>query len=411
MYPLILTVNYFFIYLFFIIGIIYLNSFMSYVVQIYEIKQEIVMTNLFDYILWRGDLSFDSAPFCDLDDLIFSYLSYVNFAGIVPGFNSNTITLKEASDLFFSINDENSIRKSRSFLKNAPLLLKEMAKTRRYSNCQLMNYVNNIDTKIELQFSAITIITDNFIPFISFSGTDDSIIGWKEDFNLSYKVVPAEKESVKYLNKACMDFEHNIRIGGHSKGGHLAIYSAAKCKKIHKDKIVSITDFDGPGFSNSFIESNSLKSIFHLIKRFIPESSIVGTLLENPVSPIIIKSSANGILQHDPLTWILNGPQFVISNDLDNLGKFFDDTLSLWLDQIDTEKRKTFTDELFSVLEASGATTLTQLSNCKLKQYKAMISQLDKISPESRSIIELLMKTAFSKLIDSAKPKNNWLLA
>lgn len=368
------------------------------------------MTNLFDYILWRGDLSFDIMPFCDIDDLIFSYLSYVNFDGIVPGFNSNSISLKEASDLFFSRNDESSIRKSRSFLKNAPLLLKEMAKTRRYSNCLLTNYINNIDIEKELQFSAITVVTDNSIPFISFSGTDDSIIGWKEDFNLSYKIVPAEKEAIKYLNKVCMDFNKNIRLGGHSKGGHLAVYSAAKCKNIHKNKIISISDFDGPGFSSKFIHSNNMKSVLPVIKRYIPESSIVGTLLENSGTPIILRSSVNGILQHDPMTWILNGPHFETTDDLDSLGKFFDETLTLWLEQIDIDKRKTFTDELFSVLDASGATTLTQLSNCKLKQYKAMIGQLDKISPESRNIIELLIKTAFSKLVDSAKPKSNWLM-
>ena len=70
---------------------------------------------------------------------------------------------------------------------------------------------------------------------ISFRGTDDTIIGWKEDFNLSTGVVPAQKGPYEYLQKISEHTDGMLRVGGHSKRWKpFAIYGSVMCKSAHE---------------------------------------------------------------------------------------------------------------------------------------------------------------------------------
>ena len=204
------------------------------------------MSNILDYLAWRGDLSFANDPFNSIDALILSCLSYVDLKKIVPGFGAGMITMEDAAGKFFKIHTDEELAKDKSLISFAPALFRTAASTERFKNARLCNFTDDTDISREIQFSAVEIDTEDGFPFISFRGTDDTIIGCKEDFNLSYMTVPAEDEASLYLQKVMDGRKCKCRLGGHSKGGHLAIYAAAKVQENIQDKIERIYSFDGP---------------------------------------------------------------------------------------------------------------------------------------------------------------------
>ena len=353
------------------------------------------MSNLLDYIAWRGDLTFEQDPFNSIDALILSCLSYVNFEKVVPSKSQGKITIEKASEKFFSLHSEEELAQDKSFIKFAPSMLRALGQSERFKNSYLSNYVDDTDISREIQFAAVEIDTSDGKVFISFRGTDDTIIGWKEDFNLSFMTVPAESEAAIYLQKVMKGRLDKVRLGGHSKGGHLAVYAALAANSDLTSRIESIYNFDGPGFNHEAMESEQFKTIRPKITKFIPESSIVGRLLENTVEPIVIKSNELGILQHDPLSWQMEGKQFEIRPSTDMVSDLFDETMSGWLAEMTFEDRKVFVDELFSVFEASGCENLSMLTQVGVKGTKNMIVRMREIRNESGAKVRTLVKLFF----------------
>lgn len=353
------------------------------------------MSNLLDYIAWRGDLTFEQDPFNSIDALILSCLSYVNFDKIVSPKAQGKITIEKASEKFFSLHSEEELAQDKSFIKFAPSMLRALGQSERFKTAYLSNYVDDTDISREIQFAAVEIDTSDGGVFISFRGTDDTIIGWKEDFNLSYMTVPAESEAALYLQKVMKGRLDKIRLGGHSKGGHLAVYAALAANSDLTSRIESIYNFDGPGFNHEAMESEQFKTIRPKITKIIPEGSIVGRLLENTVEPIVVKSTELGILQHDPLSWQMEGKQFETCMSTDMISDLFDETMSGWLGEMTFEDRKVFVDELFSVFEASGCENLSMLTQVGVKGTKAMIMRMREIRNESGAKVRTLVKLFF----------------
>lgn len=353
------------------------------------------MSNILDYLAWRGDLTLDIDPFNSIDALILSCLSYVNFENIVPAKSQGKITIESASEKFFSLHTEEELAQDKSFIKFAPSMLKALGQSERFRNAYLSNYINDTDISREIQFAAVEIDTSDGKVFISFRGTDDTIIGWKEDFNLSYMTVPAETEAVAYLQRVMKGRLDKVRLGGHSKGGHLAVYAALAADSELTSRIESIYNFDGPGFNHEAMESDQFNTIRPMITKIIPESSIVGRLLENTVEPIVVKSTELGILQHDPLSWQLEGKLFETCMSTDAISDLFDETMSGWLSEMTFEDRKEFVDELFSVFEASGCENLSMLTQVGVKGTKAMISRMREIRNDSGAKVRTLIKLFF----------------
>lgn len=353
------------------------------------------MSNLLDYIAWRGDLTFEQDPFNSIDALILSCLSYVNFDKIVSPKAQGKITIEKASEKFFSLHSEEELAQDKSFIKFAPSMLRALGQSERFKTAYLSNYVDDTDISREIQFAAVEIDTSDGGVFISFRGTDDTIIGWKEDFNLSYMTVPAESEAALYLQKVMKGRLDKIRLGGHSKGGHLAVYAALAANSDLTSRIESIYNFDGPGFNHEAMESEQFKTIRPKITKIIPEGSIVGRLLENTVEPIVVKSTELGILQHDPLSWQMEGKQFETCMSTDIISDLFDETMSGWLGEMTFEDRKVFVDELFSVFEASGCENLSMLTQVGVKGTKAMIMRMREIRNESGAKVRTLVKLFF----------------
>ena len=348
------------------------------------------MGNIMDYISWRGDLSFEQSQFNEVDNLILACFSYVNLDGIPAVTKQKGIGLKKLTEEFMKLHTMKELEADKSFIRLAPFMMMEMAKSVRFGKCVVRNYVNDIVTEAEQQFAAMEIVLEDGTSYVSFRGTDDTIIGWKEDFNLSTGVVPAQKRAIEYLQKISEHTDGMLRVGGHSKGGNLAIYGSVMCKSAH-EKILEIYSNDEPGFSREFQELPEMKEMMPKIIRIIPEYSIIGTLLEHEKEPVIVASSSKGLLQHDGFSWEVQGPALVRRDSLNKTALRFIEILHKWIDGMDTEQKRLLIEDLFATLQASGYENLSEVQSGGLKSLAAMVKRVEKFAPESRGMMQELL--------------------
>lgn len=352
------------------------------------------MANMMDYLFWRGDLSFTQAGFNEVDNLIFSELVYVDFRGIVPEIGSGkVITLQEASRLFFEQHTEEEIEARVSSTKAAAFLMREMAKTQRFGQIELSDYVDEISLKEQSQFCAITIKLDDGSYFVSYSGTDNTIVGWKENFNMSFlSKTPGQLKAVEYLNYVGGMGREKIRVGGHSKGGNLAVYAAVNCDKSVQEKILEIYSNDGPGFTASMIEKEAYRMILPKIHSIIPESSIVGMIWEHEEEYKVIKSTGNGPMQHDPMRWEVTGASLVSVESVAQGSVLVDKTLKAWISKMDTSQREEFVDTLFAILDEGDIRTVDDLANIKWKKFVDLMKLRSTLDQENKAILSKTLR-------------------
>lgn len=365
------------------------------------------MGNIFDYLKWRGDLTFLQDGFNEIDNLLLSFLAYVNLDGLSVGAGEAPVTVNELSRRFFVLHSEAELEADKSFIRLAPYVLKQMAESNRYGTALVSNYVNMVNSELELQFSAVELtLSDGSVNFC-FRGTDDNIVAWKEDFNLSMGEVPAQRLAAEYLNQFGTGTAP-IRVSGHSKGGNLAVYAAAACNLDVQQRITDVYCNDGPGFVHEFVISDAFLKIQDRIRRYLPDSSIIGMILENPVEPIIVQSTAKGMLQHDAMSWQIEGPKFV-KGQLSESAIQLHETLHSWLSNIDESGREQFVNDLFSILESTGVDTLTQVQEGGLKNAATMLRELHQIVPGTWSELEALLKAVlpFSGFLILGKEKTS----
>lgn len=330
------------------------------------------MPNITDYIDWRGDILFSELPLNEVDNLILSSICYVDFEDIVsPSFNK-PILLRTAARKYLLRHRGEKAYLGAIVPPQIVTLMAKAAKSKRFGSIRVCGYINHINDESQTQFSAITYLLDEKNICIAYRGTDDSIIGWKENFNMSFMhPVPAQREAVSYLEDAANERMGNVYVVGHSKGGNLAAYAVTKCKAAVLERIVSAYNNDGPGFNTEFIESEEYKAAKAKIRTIIPESSVVGMLLEHEESYEVIKSSESGLMQHDPLSWELMGGSFIHLDTVSEESKFIDRTIKEWLSEMSAEDREVFVDNLFNALSSTSAKTLTDLNSDRKKILKA----------------------------------------
>ncbi len=321
------------------------------------------MANINDYIEWRGDLSFDDSEFNDVDNLIFAQMTMMDLKGIVPPpFESGKISLADAAELYFS--DEKKCDCPLGILipPETVELFRRAAASRRFGAVKLSGYVTYTNVEEETQFAALTYEVGDGSVYVSFRGTDDTIVGWKEDFNLSFlSPIPAQTEAKKYIDQVGAEHDGAIRTGGHSKGGNLAVYAAVKASEEVKNRIVAVYNNDGPGFDREFLASEDYEDIAMRINTIVPQSSVVGMFFENKGDYHVVQSNMTGLLQHNPFSWELVGKEFIYLDSLTEDGKRISKALNDWIARMDTDERKKFVDAVYSVLIATEATTLTEL--------------------------------------------------
>lgn len=341
---------------------------------------------LFDYLNWRGDLSFENVPVGEVDSLIFSIISYIDFAEAVPEELSDRKPPVLLNATRSYLKGQSGIIKSIGLIipREIITLLVRASKTARFGLTRPFCHVNRVCDVEEKQFSATSYMLPGGDTFVAFRGTDDTLVGWKENFNMSFMhPVPAQTEAVKYLEDIASLTEGKLYVGGHSKGGNLAVYAAVKASKEVRERIVAVYNNDGPGFNKDFVEGSDYEQMRERIYTLVPQTSVVGMMLEHEERYTVVKSTSAGLLQHNGLTWSVMGGSFIRLDSIDEESKLIDTTLKNWLAEMSIEEREKFVDELYEALTATNAKTLSDLGADKRKIVKAW----NAIDNDSRSLL------------------------
>lgn len=359
--------------------------------------------NLFSYIDKYGCYNFEEVEFNEVDNLIFSSLAYVNLEDYVSNNRFHKKTIKEVGKLFFEEFDKK--KKVVIAIKHGIKVLDNIRDTRRYGNLFLYNYSYVGDDK--RQFSAITVELNKKLVYVSYEGTDHLISGWKEDFMMSYKFpILSQKMAIDYLNRHFLFNNKDIIVGGHSKGGNLAMVASMYCNFWVKDRIVRIYNNDGPGLRKKEIESKYYASIKHKLWHIIPNYSVFGLLLRHSSDYIVIRSFKKSIYAHDMATWVVRSNELERC-ELSSFSKIFDDGMNDWLNQYDDEQREKFVEALFMVFERANIKSLIDLKENKALIIR-LIMQTKGIDKKTRVILKDFIYVVFKYLKEAIKDSKFW---
>ncbi|MBQ8259328.1 MAG: DUF2974 domain-containing protein [Clostridia bacterium] len=365
------------------------------------------MANVFDYLRWRGDLSFEQSPICEIDALIFSELSYIFFDGIIPGdIDEGRVTLSEAAEIFFERNADREVIKLGEIVPDEIIdLFRMTATSKRFAEVELGHFIDIVDNETVEQFSALSFFISDDLAFIAYRGTDDSITGWREDFRMAFLTpVPAQKRAEEYLLETASDFGGRIILGGHSKGGNLALWAGLNAPDEICDRIEKIYNFDGPGFLDDVWESAGYERIADRISTVIPTGSVVGLLLKYDKNYRVTRSSAKKYLyQHDALTWNVLGCEFECDEDVAPDVKKTHERVGRWIYSMEPEKREAFVEGFFDILSSTNAKTLTALAESRSDLVRAFSN----IDPETKQAlmtgIRFFVGEGYSAFFDQLK--------
>ena len=353
---------------------------------------------LLDYLQWRNDVPLSVSPFNEVDNVIFSYLSYIDFRDLREDWNG-FFDLKELFQDFCEKHSLEEIQTTGEFTERAPLLLKEMMAGERFSATKVGYYAEDFDKDKVKQFAALVFLLPDGRNYISFRGTDKTITGWKEDFLMSCRTETAgAKEAVAYFNKIAPVLDGELILGGHSKGGNFAMYAAALCKPKYKERIVQVYNNDGPGFREEVIQSPEFQELLPKIITIAPQSSIIGQLLSNPAKQHVIHSTAKGILQHDAMTWEAEKDR-LLSSELDELSHYAKTSLGSWLESMDDESRESLCTTAFSLIESTKSATFIEFSGNLMKNMETIWKEMGKLPEDKKKEI----MDALANLMESSK--------
>lgn len=354
--------------------------------------------NFLTYLKWRGDLNIKVSPFNEVDALILTELVYIHFEEIVPKVGEDaSITIREAASRY-----RKSTKREMLYYKDKEDLLDEVALCPRFADMTLSNYTSMLDIVEQEQFAAMHIDVGPGLTFIAFRGTDGTVTGWREDFNMSYIMpVPAQQSAVEYVNQTAKGMFRRYWIGGHSKGGNLAIYSGAFCNPKIQKKIMKINSFDGPGFNRRMVNDVAYKMIENKIDAYVPQNSIVGMLMEHGENYKVVQSTEFGLLQHEGFSWLVDRDGFVLANEVGEFSKSFSVTLKSWLAGMNTEQRKGVVDAFFDVFVQAGINDFTEIVDMDVKTAGALLKAVTKVPQEHRDrmgkLIKLLVEESMKK--------------
>ncbi len=352
------------------------------------------MGTLLDYLKEYGDVSFEELPMTEVDSLVLCQLCYLKFDGMVPGLKDDkpSVTLKSLAEhpdferLFADTRYEKVNRE----------LFAGLISGKRYESLKLNCHVNIIVQKWETQFSAVTFILGDGTVYVAYRGTDESIVGWKEDFNMAFlSPVPGQELGVDYLNAVADRIKDRFYIGGHSKGGNLAVYSAMYCKQEIRDRIIRIFSMDGPGFRPEVLEEGKYAGIADRVVKILPHSSLVGMLFESNMNFQVVESRTFGLLQHDPYTWKVEGAHLVRAEGLYERRLQMDNTLNEWILSLDEEQLRTFVDTLFQVISASQADNLIDFTADWKRSMNGIVGALKEVDEQTAGILKKVVRALF----------------
>jgi len=360
------------------------------------------METILDYLKKYGDVSLLQKPFNDVDSLILSQLSYLKFDDLVPPVTQKApfLSIQELD----ARKEEGNLFADERYAKDNKELFEGILSGQRFGTIKLNYYVNEIDIEKETQFSAVTYALEDGDFYVAFRGTDETIIGWREDFNLAFsKPVRGQLNSVKYLDYAGKQLRGGIYVGGHSKGGNFAVYASMNCKETIQDRIRRIYSHDGPGFRPEVMQAEKYEKIADRVRKIIPHSSMIGMLLESHEDYKVIESKTFGLMQHNPYTWRVKDDHFIYVDDIYSGRKFMDRTINEWILSLTEEQIHAFIEVLFSVLEASDTDNLIDFTADLKKSMSGVLAAIKEIDEESRQVIGDIIRALFEMASERMK--------
>jgi len=349
------------------------------------------LPNIQNHAIEIGHLSLEEHPFDELDALILSQLVYLPLEGFLP--QGGTCTIEEAGEY---IRENISIHPLDTFQKKRYDLFEACAELPRYAYWEIGGYVNEIDNEKEMQFCACVYDLHNGCRCIAYRGTDMTLVGWKEDFNMSYTTVPSQREAADYIHKAASGHGDALYLCGHSKGGNLAIYAAAATDASTRERIRRVYSFDAPGVDEETLHSHGYALISERIQSYLPQSSIVGMLLNYHPVYTVVKSNTLAVLQHDTMTWQVRDGRFVQLAGVDSTSRITDEAVHAWLQGIDLEERRFLVDTLYRIVASSQADLLTDLVDDWKESANRMLDAARGLTADERKFIRRMLRTLFS---------------
>lgn len=356
------------------------------------------MNTIFEYLEWRGDLPIDKVPFNDVDAAILARFSYEPFDGIVPASFRQGVSVMQACHEMLNLPDlENKVLVPKDDIR----LIQLMSKSARFNKMKMSGFINDIDIERQTQFAAVVFELDgegNY--YVAYRGTDDTLIGWKEDLNMGFEFpVPGQVAALDYFESARMGLkEGTFIVGGHSKGGNLSIYASAFATCNCQDSILAIYNFDGPGFTEDLMLREQYLAIESKIHTYVPQFSVVGMILEHMEQYSVVSSSGVGIMQHELLTWEVNKDGFVCLDTVDKESRFIDHTLKDWIGSLSMEERSQFVDTVYRLLTSGDKKSVTQFGENKIGTANALLKTYSSLDDKTKRAL----RETFFKLVKSA---------
>lgn len=366
------------------------------------------MKNMLDYIKEFGHVSFEERAFSEIDALVLTELEYLPLEKVVPSDENgeNFVTVKEIAEYMQE-------HKQELFDENPMMITQErhevsqvIADAPRFQSLKFFGVVSEWDKDTTKQFAAVTVEVEPSVRLVVFRGTDETLIGWKEDFLMTYSpLVAAQTDAKEYLAKQASLFDGDLMVSGHSKGGNLAIYAAATQEEDVQLRIVDIFCFDSPGLYRSVLETKGYQNIVPLAMRYIPQDSLVGLMLESEVPYVIVKSNATGAMQHSAMTWEIEDGQFIKMEKLTKNSQLNDQTLKKWTESVSDEELELFWNVFFELLFSVGIDTVNDLYGQFMHYVQEFLKAAGDMDEEKRELLTrialLLVSTRFEVWKDS----------
>lgn len=360
------------------------------------------MATILEYLKKYGDYSLEEKPFCDVDSLVLSQLSYLKFDGIVPGPEGNgaSVSMKDIA----AHADYDKLYADERYRKDNTALFTGILNSRRFGKMRLWNYVNLIEPERESQFSAVVCGLSEELTYVVFRGTDETIVGWKEDLNLAFsEPVPGQLHSVPYLEQAARTIDGSFYVGGHSKGGNLAVYASMYCSVAVRERIGRIYDHDGPGFRPEVRNQETWQEIEGRIHKTVPRSSLVGMLLYIDGDYRVVESKTIGLAQHNPYTWRVKNGEFCVADEIRPGRKFVDQALNEWILSLNQEQMRIFVDTLYGVVQASETDNLIDFTAHWFQSLQKIGKAIGEVDEETAKVMMQIMRALFEMLSLHAK--------
>ncbi len=352
---------------------------------------------MLEYLKWRGDLPFTASPLGEVDMLVLSQLSYLRLRDALGG---EAAPLRAAAAAVEGVPLENG---NAQLVAQRRALLAAAAASERFGSLWAMACEDVFDPAREMQFAAVTFALPGEAQVLAFRGTDATLVGWREDFNMSFACpVPAQTEALRYLSVVAAQTRGPLYLCGHSKGGNLALYAAALCAPQVRARIAGIYLFDAPGMNTETAASAGYAQALAAVRCYVPQTSMIGRLMRVPEAYTVVRSTAAGMAQHNVFTWALDGPRFATLPALDNASRLIKATLDDFLAGSTADTRRLFVETLFGVLGAAGVQTFGELAWRWSESASAVWGAVRGLDPQTRKAVLTVVGSLASSGMESA---------